>query len=63
MLNANSMNFNIPNTRNWLSILYYELIRTENRHWLHKVEFLENATVPVIKLECSFHNMSHNSMG
>ena len=58
MLNPNSSGFNIPNTRNWLNILYHELIKSENRGWLQKVDFIENTTVPVIKLACSFQHMS-----
>ena len=50
--------FNMTNTRNWLNILYHELIKSENRGWLQKVDFIENTTVPVIKLACSFQHMS-----
>ncbi len=53
----------IPNTRNWLITLYHELKKSENRGWLQKVEFIENTTVPVIKLACSYQNLSQNSNG
>jgi len=63
-MNTNSLGFNMPtNTRNWLSMLYQELVKTENRGWLQKVEFIENTTVPVIKLAISFHHMSQNANG
>ena len=55
--------FNMTNTRNWLNILYHELIKSENRGWLQKVDFIENTTVPVIKLACSFQHMSQNANG
>ena len=60
MLNVNSMGYNVSNTRNWLNALYHELIKSENRGWLQKVDFIENTTVPVIKLACSYHHMSQN---
>ena len=63
MLNANATGFSMPNTRNWLNILFHELIKSENRGWLQKVDFIENTTVPVIKLACSFHHLSQNSNG
>ena len=34
MLNVNSMGYNVSNTRNWLNMLYHELIKSENRGWL-----------------------------
>ena len=45
---------NATNMRNWLNILYNELIKSENRGWLQKVDFIENTTVPVIKLACNY---------
>lgn len=61
-LNTNSTGFNMPiNTRNWLNILYQELMKAENRGWLQKVDFIEATTVPVIKLACSFQHLSPNS--
>jgi len=63
MLNAQSMGFNMPNTRNWLNVLYNELLKSENRGWLQKVDFIENTTVPVIKLACSFHHIVPNASG
>lgn len=54
---------NMINTRNWLGVLYSELIKSENRDWLQKVDFIENTTVPVIKLLCSFHSISQNANG
>lgn len=32
--------------------MYEELKKDEHRSWIHKVQFIENTTVPVIKLEC-----------
>ena len=53
----------MPNMRSWLSQLHNELVKSENRDWLHKVEFIENTTVPVIKLACSFHQLTPNASG
>ena len=51
------------NMRNWLNMLYNELIKSENRGWLQKVDFIENTTVPVIKLACSYHHLSQAGSG
>lgn len=52
---------NVTNMRNWLNLIYNELIKSENRCWLQKVDFIENTTVPVIKLACSI--LSQNANG
>lgn len=36
-----------------LEQVYEELRRDEHRSWISKVQFIENTTVPVIKLQCS----------
>lgn len=38
-----------------LEQVYEELRRDEHRHWISKVQFIENTTVPVIKLQCSLY--------
>ena len=48
------------NTRNWLSNLYLELNKNENRSWLSDVNFIENATVPVIKLVICYQSLSQH---
>ena len=63
MMHGSGMSFHIPNTRNWLNILYSELVKSENRGWLLKVDFIENTTVPVIKLHCSYHHIVSNTTG
>ena len=51
------------NTRNWLSNLYLELNKNENRSWLSDVNFIENATVPVIKLVICYQSLSQRPQG
>ena len=50
-------------TRNWLSLLSSELMKQEHRQWIKKVEFIENTSVPVIKLACSYQHLSQNMTG
>jgi len=38
-----------------LEQVYEELRRDEHRHWISKVQFIENTTVPVIKLQCTLY--------
>jgi len=38
-----------------LEQVYDQLRKDEHRGWISKVQFIENTTVPVIKLECSLY--------
>ena len=38
-----------------LEQVYEELRRDEHKGWITKVQFIENTTVPVIKLECTLY--------
>ena len=64
VLKPSNMNSNKDyNTRNWLNIVYNELLKGEHRGWIVKIDFIENTTVPVIKLACSYQHMVPNSVG
>lgn len=63
-LRGNDMSgYNMNHTRNWLNILYKELIKQENKGWLQHVKIIENTNVPVIKMTCNFHHLTPNSDG
>lgn len=41
-----------------LEQVYKELRKDEHKGWISKVQFIENTTVPVIKLECTLYSDS-----
>jgi DNA polymerase sigma len=59
MYNQNHSHSSIYNGRHLLlEQVYEELRRDEHKSWISKVQFIENTTVPVIKLECSIFPIS-----